>query len=136
MLTNRRVFIAEDEAATALDLELAVRDAHGEPLGVASVAEGLRALANEPEVDGAILDVHLGDEEVTPLAHVLFQRGVAVVFHTASPIPGEITSRHGAVSRCPKPMPADWVIRHLAGLMNFGNSRSDGNRRGYEPPRT
>ena len=123
MLADRRVFIAEDEPATALDLEMAVREAHGEPVSVCSVAEGLRMLAEDSRVHGAILDVHLGDQEVTPLAHVLFDRGVAVVFHTASPIPSEITSRHGAVRRCPKPMPSDWVIRHLAELLTSAGSR-------------
>lgn len=116
MLTDRRVFIAEDEPITAMALDAAVRDAHGDPVGVGSVAEGTRALA-EGHFHGAILDVRLSDGDVTPLAHILLDRGVAVVFHTASPVPREITDRHGKVARCPKPMPPDWIVRHLAGLM-------------------
>lgn len=121
MLTDRRVFIAEDEPFTAMALDLAVRDAHGEPVGVASLAEGRRALA-EGHFHGAILDVRLIDGEVTPLAHILFDRGVAVVFHTASPVPVEIIDRHGQVAHCPKPMPPEWVVRRLAGLLRpFGD---------------
>ncbi len=121
MLADHRVLVAEDEPFVAIDLEEAVREANGEAVGVGTVAEGARALENG-DLHGAILDVYLSDVAVTPLAHVLFERGVAVVFHTASAIPPEIIGRYGKVAHCPKPMPSGWVVRHLAGLM--GHSRA------------
>lgn len=117
MLQSRRVLIAEDEPFTAYDLAQSIKEADGVVLGpIASVKEGLELVA-EHTIHAAILDVQLADGEVTPLAHLLFERGVVVVFHTASPVPAEITRRHGNVPLCRKPMVSDQVVRHVAALM-------------------
>ena len=118
MLSQRRVLVAEDEFIIASELAAAVEEAGGKVVGpVASVREGLALLRREV-VHAAILDVRLVDGEVSPMAHVLLERGVVVVFHSASPIPREITDRHGAVVVCPKPMPPDHVVHRLAVLIS------------------
>ena len=117
MLNDRRVLIAEDEALVALDLALSVAAAHGRVVGpFATVNEGLVYLAHD-DVHAAILDVHLADRDVAPLAMALLDRGRPVVFHTASDIPREIVERHGKLSICRKPMPAERVVLQLARVL-------------------
>jgi hypothetical protein len=114
MLTNRRILIAEDEPFTAMDLAQAIAASHGLVLGpFFTVAAGLAAHRAAEAVHGAILDVRLSDGEVTPLAHELLDRGVKVIFHTASAIPREITDRHGELPLCAKPAQSDAVVAHL-----------------------
>ena len=110
--------MAEDEPFTAYELARAIEDAGGEVVGpVASVEEGLALLAQE-NVDAAILDVRLTDRDIAPIAAALLERGKAVVFHTASPIPDQIATRFGEVITCPKPMQSDHVVLRLAALIN------------------
>lgn len=117
MLSRRRVLVAEDEALIACGLAMAIEDADGEVVGpVASVAEGLALLARE-EVHAAILDVRLIDRDVAPIARMLLESGKVVVFHTASAVPEAIVEQYGEVTVCPKPMPAEHVVRKLAGLV-------------------
>ena len=113
MLNDRRVLIAEDEAMVALDLAHSVEAAHGEVVGpFATVKDGLVYLAHD-DVHAAILDVHLADRDVSPLALTLLKRGSPVVFHTSSDIPEEIVKRHGRLPICRKPIPAEHVVFHL-----------------------
>ena len=57
------------------------------------------------------------DGEITPLAHMLLEGGAAVVFHSASPIPAEITARHGPMIHCMKPMVSDHVVARLVEVL-------------------
>lgn len=117
MLTGRRVLIVEDEPLLALDLALSSEEARGEVVGpVATVAEALAMLA-QGWVEAAILDVHLADRDVAPLAHVLLAGGACVVFHTASPVPCEIVERFGPVTICLKPTPSEVVVCRLQAKM-------------------
>ena len=126
MLERRRILIAEDEALIALELAAAVESAGGEVVGpVASVKEGLQLLDQE-DVDAAILDVRLIDRDAAPIATLLLERGRAIVFHSASPVPAEVVDRFGAPVVCPKPMPSDLVATHLARLLRRGGVLSLG----------
>ncbi len=117
MLNDCRVLIAEDEALIAYDLAHSVEVAHGTVIGpFATVKDGLTYLAHD-DVHAAILDVHLADRDVAPLASALLDRGRAVVFHTASNVPSELADRYGELAICPKPLPAEQVVLHLAKAM-------------------
>ena len=117
MLRDCRVLIAEDEALIGLDLATAVEAVNGEVAGpFATVRDGLVYLAHN-DVHAAILDVHLADRDVSPLAIALLDRGKAVVFHTASGVPAEVSQRYGDLPVCRKPMSPDRVILHLAGVI-------------------
>jgi DNA-binding NarL/FixJ family response regulator len=113
MLTGCSILIAEDEFITALDLAAAVAHERGQVIGpVSTLEEGMKQVA-AGLVHGAILDINLVDGEITPLAHTLLEGGAAVVFHSASPIPAEITARHGPMVHCMKPMVSDRVVARL-----------------------
>jgi DNA-binding response OmpR family regulator len=118
MLSRRRILVAEDEVIIAAELAAAIAEAGGQVVGpVASVSEALALLERET-VHAAILDVRLVDGDVSPIAELLLQRGVVVVFHSASPVPRGIINRYDDVVVCPKPMQSDHVVYNLAVLMS------------------
>jgi len=80
---QKTVLIVEDEYLIAMDLRLWVEGHGWRAIGpVATVNAALRLIEDElPSV--ALLDVHLGDELVTPVAEVLKARGVPFALATA-----------------------------------------------------
>lgn len=77
------VFVVEDEALVALNLEMMLED-----LGIAVVGPALRyetALAMAEgglAADAAILDVNIGGRNVFPIAEKLREQKVAIIFAT------------------------------------------------------
>ncbi len=87
MLDGAPILIVEDEPFIAMDLADAVRAAGGSVIGpVTTVREGL-ALVRDAPVAGAILDCHLKDRDVSPLAQVLLGIGTPLVVYTGSALP-------------------------------------------------
>jgi CheY-like chemotaxis protein len=79
--STRRVLVVEDQFLIRLDL-LSVLEEHGAiVIPAASVAQGLAALATAT-FDVAVLDVHLPDGEVFPVAKQLCERGIPIIFHS------------------------------------------------------
>lgn len=82
-LGGKRVLVVEDEMLLALDLEEGLRDAGCEVVGPAGSLRSALRLAENSEIDAAILDVNLAGERVFPVALVLSERGIPFVFATA-----------------------------------------------------
>ncbi len=103
-LNRCRVLVVEDEYMLADELAMELADVGAVVLGpVPSVEQALALLESEARPDGAVLDVNLGGEAVFPLADVLIERGVPLIFTTgydASALP----ERFAHVSRCEKPI--------------------------------
>lgn len=79
-LDGLRILIAEDNLFAAMELEQAVSSLGCQAVGpVARVQQALE-LAQEQQLDGALLDVDLRGEMVFPVADELVKRGVPVVF--------------------------------------------------------
>lgn len=102
MFRDSHVLIVEDEYFLADETRRLLEDAGAVVAGpVASVREALMLL-DEERVDAAILDIHLGDELVFPVAEELNSRGIPFVFATGydrSLIP----SRYSGFALCEKP---------------------------------
>ena len=82
-LRNRRILVVEDEFLIAMDLEMALQDAHAIVLGpVAAVQAGLDPMAREPDISAAILDVNVGNEMIFPVADALLERSLPFLFAT------------------------------------------------------
>ncbi|WP_173932063.1 response regulator [Chelativorans sp. Marseille-P2723] len=78
-----RVFIVEDEALVAMNLEMMLEDLGCEVVGPAmryDTAEEM--VSNGVHADIAILDVNLGGREVFPLAARLAKDGIPLIFST------------------------------------------------------
>ena len=83
-LNGKRLLVVEDEAMIALMIEDMLDRFGCVVVDVAStLLQGLAIAANEKvPLDGAILDINLGGEQVYPVAERLRQRGVPFIFST------------------------------------------------------
>jgi DNA-binding response OmpR family regulator len=116
-LKNRRILVVEDEFLIAMDLAMALQDAHAIVLGpVVAVQAGLDLMAREPNISAAILDVNVGNEMIFPVADALLERSVPFLFAT-----GEhrttIPRRFAGVGVCQKPVAAADLIRRVVDLL-------------------
>ena len=94
--------IVEDEAIVALDLQMMVEDMGYEVVGpCASVREGMSMVKQAPDM--AVLDVRLTDGEVFPLADVLRNRNVKLIFHSGHVDISDIDDNYPGSAFCPKP---------------------------------
>jgi DNA-binding response OmpR family regulator len=83
-LAGLRVLVVEDEFLVAVAIERALAAAGCEVVGpVGRLSEAAQA-ARLGDLDGAILDVHLHGETVSPVAERLTRDGVPVLFATAA----------------------------------------------------
>ncbi len=81
--SGTRVFIVEDESLVAMQLEDMLLEIGCDIAGMAMrVARAKEMLAAGLPLDVAILDVNLGGEQVYPVAEMLRERGVRIVFAT------------------------------------------------------
>ncbi len=83
-LKGLRLLVVEDEPMAALELQDMLGDCGCEVVGVASnLLRGLAIACNEQmALDGAVLDINLGGEQVYPVAERLKTRGVPFIFST------------------------------------------------------
>src|ERR1044072_7272557 len=114
MLDGARVLLVEDEVFPPLNVATEIEAAGGKVVGpYTSVAATLAAL-EDMEVAGAILDASLTDRDVTPVAVLLVERGVAIVLHTAVGMPDELAQQHPQLPVMRKPIAAERVVSVLA----------------------
>ncbi len=85
-LSGLRILVLDDEPMIALDIGMALEDAGAHVVG--PYREAVDALARlsahdaDVRIDGAILDVDLGDHICDPVAGQLTASGIPFVFHT------------------------------------------------------
>jgi CheY-like chemotaxis protein len=116
-LLGKRVFVAEDEALLALELQLAFEDEGAEVIGPAlSLMKALETVTNTREIDCAVLDVDLAGEDVYPIAELLLQREVPFVFHTGHGSRSELTQLFPGTVTLMKPTLPETLIGHLLRL--------------------
>src|SRR4051812_10926936 len=102
-LTGRRILVVEDEYMLAADVAQFLESRGATVIGpFGSVARALAAVERET-IDGAVLDINLGDERVYPVADALIGRGVPIVFATGYE---ELLMQRPylGLPRCPKPI--------------------------------
>jgi two-component SAPR family response regulator len=103
-LRGLRILIVEDEYAIAADLAEMVEEIGATALGpVGSVRTALGLIDAEERIDGAVLDVNLGAENVFPVAELLASRHVPFVFATGYG-EGMIPETYSHVRRYEKPV--------------------------------
>lgn len=82
-LSGIRVLVVEDEALVAMDLEMILEDLGCVVIGPAMRLDRAEELVKaNVEADAAILDVNVSGHQVFPLAALLAERGVPIVFAT------------------------------------------------------
>ena len=82
LLEGRRLLVVEDEFLIAVTLAEILEADGAQVIGpVGTVQDALDAITTS-DLDGAVLDVHLGRERIFPVADVLMERNVPFVFLT------------------------------------------------------
>ena len=81
-LDGKRILVVEDEMLISAMLEDMLADLGAIVVGpAATVADGLR-LARSETLDAAVLDVNVRDQRIDPVADVLVERRIPMVFAT------------------------------------------------------
>ena len=81
-LTGLRLMVVEDEAIVAMMLEGMLEDLGCRVVDWAGTVPAALSLAQDAEMDGALLDVNVGGKMVYPVADALAARGIPFVFVT------------------------------------------------------
>lgn len=98
-----RVLVVEDELLIALTLADTVTDAGYTLEGpFADKRKAFMAICQRLP-DCAILDVHVADGDVFPLADALAEAGVPIIFHSGHATPAEMKLRYPGAAACQKP---------------------------------
>jgi len=102
-MSERRVIVAEDSLLILVALEMLLEQHAVRITGQASTVAEARALVDAGNFDVAILDINLHDDMVFPVADLLCQRGIPVIFTTGY-APGDMRpARFAAVPIIRKP---------------------------------
>jgi chemotaxis family two-component system sensor kinase Cph1 len=81
-MSTRRALVAEDSAHILFSLEMLLEQSGIEIVGASATVAGMLKLVETVAADVAILDVNLNGELVFPVADLLIERGVPVIFTT------------------------------------------------------
>lgn len=132
-LTGRRLLVVEDDYFIAVELERSLQRLGAEVVGPAgSLADAMRLVEDAGDrLDGAVLDIHLGEDRAFPVADALTERAVPFVFLTgydALVIP----ETYAAAPRCEKPVNTAQLARILANATPRGE-RGPAEARDSEP---
>ena len=112
-----RILIVEDEYLVAMEISEALEHEGFVIVGpVASVNDALTLLNAGQAVDGAVLDINLGNQNVFPLADVLQRRMIPFVFATGYSA-AVIPAGYAAVPRCEKPVNEVILVRMVKDLL-------------------
>jgi CheY-like chemotaxis protein len=124
-LQGLQVFIVEDEAMVSLLLEDMLAEFGCTVVAVAATLSDALARAElTPEIDAAILDVHLGGETIYPVADLLRRRGVPFVFSTGYG-PADLRQRYPESRLLNKPYTPEALARVL-GAFRPSTKRASG----------
>jgi len=120
---HQHVLIVEDDAIIGLELESILREEGYDVVGpAASVSEALACLAGECGLDGAVLDVNLGNEDVFSVADALSAARIPFLFltgHSNSMLP----TRHNGRPVIRKPYARPALIATLASVIAGENQK-------------
>lgn len=117
MLCGQVILLCDDEPFIALDLCISVEEAGGRMIGPAASISEAMALLDEYPVQGAILDVHLVDGDVTPVAERLLESGVPFVVQSGVGLPLALGERIPPTATFIKPVLPKLLIEELARCM-------------------
>ncbi len=112
-LRGARVLVVEDEFLLADEMRSDLEDIDAEVLGpFGHLAPAMELVREGAEIDAAVLDLNIGGREVFPLADLLAERGVPMVFATGYSAQS-LPARFAGVPTCEKPVAQDRLVSLL-----------------------
>lgn len=97
LLAGKRLLVVDDEPMLAMDVADHLHFHGAQVATVNSIEEAAEVLARGAALDGAILDIQIGDEEVWPVAKALERSGTPFIFLSATcgvrPLPEEFEGK-------------------------------------------
>jgi DNA-binding NtrC family response regulator len=114
MLSGCRVLLVEDDPLVNETISALIADAEGVVVGPAtSLAEARRALKSGVPFDVAVLDMNVGDGEVTPVLEGLRARRVPIVIYSGGDVPEAVRKRHPDLISLRKPVTRARLLAEL-----------------------
>ena len=98
-----QVLVVEDDLLIAMEVAHLVRQCGCAVVGPVGRLEKALRVAEQTELDGAVLDIHLGSRRVWPLAELLAERAVPFVLLSGY-TRGDVPARFGEVPLVSKPV--------------------------------
>lgn len=115
-LKGKKILVVEDETLISMLFEDILAELDCTIVGPALNLRQAMVLAQNAEIDAAVLDVNLGGDPIFPVAEILADRGVPLVFSSgygASGLPG----RWQTQLTLPKPFTSDQFTAVLQRLV-------------------
>lgn len=108
-----KILLVEDEALIAMDIADTLSEAGHEVVGpAATVSQARRLIAENVDLQFALLDVNLRGEPAYPVADMLNERGVAFVFTSGYGRTG-LDAKYALHAILPKPISKSALLRAL-----------------------
>ncbi len=117
ILVGRTIFLVEDQAIIALELQYELESAGARVIGPAHTLEKAEGFARRGRIDAAILDMDLRGEDSDPVAEILTQRNIPFLIHTGHGEETDLDARYPGVPVLVKPVRSRQLLRILAGLL-------------------
>lgn len=112
-LGGLRVLVVEDEFLLADELRCDLEAMGAQVIGpVGHLDRALALVRSETAIDAAVLDLNIAGSEVFPLADLLADRGVPMVFATGYATLA-LPERFAGVPTCDKPVAQAHLLRQL-----------------------
>src|SRR5215471_4679628 len=115
-LAGAHVLVVEDELLLLLELKSMLRDAGAEEVYLCRNVNDALACAESTKLTLAILDIRLGQESVTPVAHRLTNDGTPFMFYTGQTLTDPLFAELRACKIVSKPARPQIIIQALADL--------------------
>lgn len=112
-LVGARVLLVEDDVIVAMDMTALLEAAGAVVVGPFARLEAAMAEVKEALPDAALLDIEIVGGRVFPLADVLRDAGVPLVFHSGAADRSAVDRRYPAALLCAKPSTSEAVLGAL-----------------------
>jgi DNA-binding response OmpR family regulator len=116
-LSGTSIFVVEDEAIVALDLQTMLEDAGAEVVGPAGTLPEAETLSENRDISLAILDVRLNQDTITTVADRLTERRIPIIFHTGHSTSEGLTARWPGCKVLHKPVSPLELMATVCGLL-------------------
>lgn len=114
---SQRILVAEDEMIVAFDLCDTVEEAGFEVEGPHAGISSAMLAFQKKKPDLAILDISLDDGNVFPLARMLAQENVPIIFHSGRHTSEEVSAHFPTATTLMKPCPPAEILQTVNAVL-------------------